>query len=136
MLVLVVVSVVLRHFGRPMAAAYDYVGFVLALTVSLSLAHCAAEKGHTQVEMLVERFPRRVRALVDSFCGLLSLALFTVITWQCLSLAGDMRRSGEVSMTALAPFYPYIYGMAFGFVLLCLVVLLELLDSLGKAAKG
>jgi hypothetical protein len=47
-----------------------------------------------------------------------------------------MRRAGEVSMTALFPFYPYIYGIAFGCALLCLVILADLIQSAVKAVKG
>ena len=135
MLVLVVVSIVMRQFGKPLAGTYDYVGFVLALTVSFSLAHCAFERGHTRVEMLVDRFAPRVAALTDTLTGLISFAFFAVITWQCVALAGNIRRSGEVSMTALVPFYPYIYGMAFGCGLLAVAILVESMDSLGKAVK-
>ncbi|MBI5443999.1 MAG: TRAP transporter small permease [Deltaproteobacteria bacterium] len=136
MLVLVVVSVALRKLGMPLYGAYDYVGFLGALTVAFALAHCAVERGHTQVEMLVERLPRRAQGVIDSLAGVLALALFAVVTWQCLALAEDMRRSGEVSMTAQVPFYPYIYGVAFGFALLCVVILLQCVNSLGKAVKG
>lgn len=136
MLLLVVVSIIARMFGKPISGSYDYVGFILALTVSLSLAHCAFKKGHTQVDMFVNRLFSRTAAVVDSCTGLLSLAFFSVVTWQCLSLAGDIRRAGEVSMTALAVFYPYIYGMAFGCGLLTLAIFFELLGSIGKAVKG
>lgn len=136
MLALVVTSVILRRFGKPISGAYDYVGFILALTVSFSLAHCAFKKGHTQVDMFVNRLFPRVAAAVDSCTGLLSVALFSVVTWQCVALGQDIRRAGEVSMTALIPFYPYIYGMAFGCGLLTLAVFCEFLRSLGKAVKG
>lgn len=135
MLVLVVANIVMRQLGKPLAGTYDYVGFILALTVAFSLAHCAFEMGHTRVEMLVDRFAPRVAALVDTMTGLLSFGFFAVITWQCLALAGDIRRSGEVSMTALVPFYPYIYGMAFGCGLLAVAILVQSMTSLGRVVK-
>jgi len=51
-------------------------------------------------------------------------------------LANDKWRLGELSMTALLPFHPYIYGVAFGCILLCLVILVDLIKSMAKAAKG
>jgi hypothetical protein len=50
--------------------------------------------------------------------------------------ADDMRRAGELSMTSLTPFYPYIYAIAFGCGLLCLVILVELIKSIAEVAKG
>jgi TRAP-type C4-dicarboxylate transport system permease small subunit len=136
MLLLIVGNIVLRQFGKPIYGSYDYVCFLGALSVSLALANCALEKGHTQVEMLMERFPRRVQGVIDTVVGIVSFCLFVLITWQCISLAEDMRRSGEVSMTSHAAFHPYIYGVALGCALVALVVLLECSRALEKAVKG
>jgi hypothetical protein len=46
-----------------------------------------------------------------------------------------MKRTGELAMTTLLPFYPYIYGIAFGCALLCLVILAQLIKSAVKAVK-
>jgi TRAP-type C4-dicarboxylate transport system permease small subunit len=102
--------------------------------VAFSIPYCALRKGHTQVELVLERFSRRVQAIIDSIIGIISLGTFSLVTWQCVVYAIDMKRTGELSMTALLPFYPYIYGIAFGCALLCLVILAGLIKSL-KAVK-
>jgi hypothetical protein len=65
----------------------------------------------------------------------MSLGTFSLVTWQCVVYAIDMKRTGELSMTALLPFYPYLYGIAFGCALLCLVILADLIKSVSKAVK-
>jgi hypothetical protein len=57
------------------------------------------------------------------------------VTWQCVVYAIDMKRAGELSMTTLLPFYPYVYGIAFGCGLLCLVILTHLIESVAKTVK-
>jgi TRAP-type C4-dicarboxylate transport system permease small subunit len=136
MLLLVFVNILGRMLWKPIFAAYDYVSFIGAVIVAFSIAYCGVKKGHIQVEMLVERFSPRGQGVIDSITGILSLGLFCVITWQCMVYGNDMRRSGELSMTALAPFYPYIYGIAFGCALLCLVILIDLIKSVTKVVKG
>lgn len=136
MLLLVFGNILGRKFWKPIFGAYDYVGFIGAVIVAFSIAYCAMKKGHIQVELLVTRFPKRIQGIIDSVIGILSLGLFCVITWQCVVYGNDMRRTGELSMTAQAPFYPYIYGIAFGCVLLCLVILFDLIKSVNKAVKG
>jgi len=133
---LIVGNILLRKLWKPIYGAYDYVCFMAAIVVAFALANCAVKKGHIQVEMLVARFSQRAQGIIGSFTGILSLGIFSLITWQCIVLGNDMRLAGETSMTSLLPFYPYIYAIAFGCGLLCLVILLDLIKSLVKAVKG
>ena len=136
MMLLVVANIIWRvvpEIGRPIFGTYDVVGFIGATLVAFAIAYCAVQGGHISVELVVARFPQRVQGIIGSITGFLSLGIFAVITWQCVVLANDMWRVGEVSMSALLPFYPYIYGVAFGCALLCLVILVDLGKSLAKA---
>jgi len=136
MLLLVVGNILLRVVWKPIFGTYDFVGFISAILVSFPLAYCAVQKGHIQVELVVSRFSQRAQGIIGSITGILSLGIFAVISWQCVLLANDKWRLGELSMTALLPFHPYIYGVAFGCILLCLVILVDLIKSMAKAAKG
>jgi TRAP-type C4-dicarboxylate transport system permease small subunit len=136
MMVLIAGNIVLRRVGMPIYGSYDYATYLTTIMVSFSLAYCAVQKGHTQVELLMAFLSVRVRGVVDTVTGVLSLAMFSLITWQLVLYADDMRRAGELSMTSLTPFYPYIYAIAFGCGLLCLVILVELIKSIAEVAKG
>jgi TRAP-type C4-dicarboxylate transport system permease small subunit len=129
-------NILLRKFWKPFFGAYDYVCFIAAIIVAFALANCAVQRGHTQVELVVTRFSRRVQGIIGSITGILSLGFFSLVTWRCIVLANDMWRKGELSMTALLPFHPYIYAVAFGCALLSLVILVDLIKSLVKAVKG
>ena len=129
-------NILLRKFWKPFFGTYDYVCFIAAIIVAFALANCAVQRGHTQVELLVVRFSQRVQGIIGSITGILSLGLFSLVTWRCIVLANDMRRMGELSMTALLPFHPYIYAVAFGCALLSLVILVDLIKSLVQAVKG
>ena len=135
MMLLVVANIIWRvvpKIGRPIFGTYDVVGFIGATLVAFAIAYCAVQGGHISVELVVARFPQRVQGIIGSITGFLSLGIFAVVTWQCVVLANDMWRVGEVSMSALLPFYPYIYGVGFGCALLCLVILVDLGKSLAK----
>jgi TRAP-type C4-dicarboxylate transport system permease small subunit len=136
MMSLAVINIILRLVWKAITGTYDYIVFMGAILVSFAVAYCALQKGHIQVELLVSRFPRRVQGIIGVITGILSLGIFSLVTWQSLILAGDMHRSGDVSMTMLLPFYPYIYGLAFGIGLLCLVILMDLIKEFTKAVKG
>jgi TRAP-type C4-dicarboxylate transport system permease small subunit len=136
MFLLIAINILLRKLWKPIFGTYDYACFLSAIVVAFAMAHCAVQKGHTQVDLFVARFSQRAQGVIGSITGILSLGLFSLITWQCIALANDIRRAGEVSMTSLLPFYPYIYAVAFGCALLSLVILVDFIKSLVKAAKG
>jgi TRAP-type C4-dicarboxylate transport system permease small subunit len=79
--------------------------------------------------------PPRVRAVVDSITGILSLGLFALATWQCVVLGNEMWQKGDVTMTVQTPFHPFVYTIAFGCVLLWFVIFFETLEALGKVVR-
>jgi TRAP-type C4-dicarboxylate transport system permease small subunit len=135
MMLLIVGNIMLRKVWKPIYGTYDYVSFLGTVVVAFTLANCAVEKGHTQVDLLVARFRPRVQGLIDSIMNILSLGMFSLVTWQCIVLGNNVKKAGEVSMTSLDPFYPYIYAIAVGCGLLCLVILTDIINSLFKAVK-
>ena len=56
----------------------------------------------------------------------LSVCLLALLSYYSFKYAGQLRTSGEVSMTQKIPFYPFVYGMAVCFVVTLLVLSLEL----------
>jgi TRAP-type C4-dicarboxylate transport system permease small subunit len=136
MMLLVVGNILMRIAWKPIFGTYDYVEFIGALMVAFALGYCAVQKGHISVELVIARLPERVQGIVGSITNILSLVIFGLITWQCLLFAHDTWRVGGTSMGALVPNYPYIYGVAFGIALLCLVILVDLGKSLVKAVSG
>jgi len=135
MMLLTCADVLLRLLRHPIPGTYEIVGFLGTIIISFSLAYTSREKGHIAVEILVEKFPRRVQAAIEAVVSLIGAALFALITWQSLVYASDMRQSGEVSVTLTMPIYPFIYGVAAGSALLVLVLLLDSLRSAVRAVK-
>ncbi|MBU0574719.1 MAG: TRAP transporter small permease [Pseudomonadota bacterium] len=136
MMVLTCADVVLRLLRQPITGTYEIVGFLGTVIVSFSLAFTSLEKGHIAVELLVEKLPRRMQVGIEAVTSLIGAALFSLITWQSLVYAMDIRQSGEVSVTLTMPIYPFIYGIAAGSGLLCLVLLSECLRSAVRTAKS
>ena len=129
MMLLSVADVILRIFGRPIPGTYELVGFLGTTVVSFALAFTSIEKGHIAVELLFEKFPQRVQLAIESFGNLIGALLFGVIAYQAVLYAMDLKNSGEVSATLQMPAYPFIYGIAAGCALLCLLLITECIKS-------
>jgi TRAP-type C4-dicarboxylate transport system permease small subunit len=138
LMVIIVLNIVLRKLGLHTAwlQAFDIVGLLGLIVISFSLAHTAVQKGHVSIEVLVTRFPPRVQGIIGTITGILSLGIFTVVTWQCVELANRYRESNQTTMTAEIPIHPFLYMMAFCIGVLCLVILIDLIKSARKGLKG
>lgn len=92
-------------------------------------------KRHIQVEFLFQLFPGRVQAVVDSLISLIGFLFFGVTIWRLCVLGHNFYVSGDYSATARIPHYPFAYGIALAFIPICLVLLAEIIQSIGRIVK-
>lgn len=134
-MLLVVTNILLRAvFNRPILGTYEYVASLTAVAIGLALAHCAVQNGHIAVSFVVEKLPGRIQAAVDVVMNIIALLFWSLCAWQVGKYANTMAVSGVVSPTTQMPFYPFIYLVALGLLVLCLVLLLKAVESLKKVA--
>jgi TRAP-type C4-dicarboxylate transport system permease small subunit len=135
MMAVFVAETICRRFWKPLPGAYDIVGLLQVVLVAFAIPYFAFRKGHIQVELIVQRFPKRVQQAVDIFNGLVSLGFFVVVTWQCMVLAIGMRKTNEVSMSAFIPHFPFMWMIFFSCALLCLIMFSDLIKSVVSGVK-
>lgn len=134
MMFLTASDVILRYvFNRPIVGAFDLTEYMMAIVVAFGLAYCAMMKGHVRVDLIVERLPQRAQAVIDSVTGLLSLGLFSLITWQCFLNVKLQFASGVTSTVLLIPVFPFVGMVGIGSALLSLMLLIDFLESLSRA---
>lgn len=124
---LTVADVFMRLFGHPISGTYEIVGFVGALIISFALPYTSIQKGHIAVDFLMMKMPWLVRVIVNAINAFIAMVLFGIISWQSVVYAVGLKSSGEVSATLQMPVYPFIYGVAVGCALLCVVLFIEFL---------
>lgn len=132
MMLLTCADVILRLFGHPILGTYEMIGLSGAVVISFALAYTSLEKGHIAVELLVESLPKGLQVFINGFNSLIGAALFSLVAWQTFLYAGDLRGSGEVSLTLQIPTYPFVYGISLGCGLLCLVLLVDSIRSFAR----
>src|SRR5699024_10031199 len=76
-----------RIFFKPLLGAFELTGFALAITIFYSLGYTQIKKGHIHVTFLVDRWPKRVQAVVDVITYLIFLILVVLISWQVAQYA-------------------------------------------------
>ena len=136
MMLLSVADVVLRLFGKPIPGAYELVGFLGTIVVSFALGFTSLEKGHIAVELLYRKLPQRTQLAIETFTNFVSFLIFGLIAYQAFIYALDIRKSGEVSPTLQMPIYPFIFGIALGSGLLCLILIADSIKSMKRTLNG
>jgi TRAP-type C4-dicarboxylate transport system permease small subunit len=131
LIVLTIVDVILRGFGKPIVGTYELVAFSGALAIGLSMPRTALLRGHIYVDFLIAKFPRTVRDLFNITTRGLVFAIFALAGWNLLKFAWDLQKSGEVSLTLQMPFYPVAYGIGICCFVQCLVVICDIIKIRG-----
>jgi len=136
MMLLTCADVLMRYaFSRPIIGTYDLVSLMGAVVVSFAMPYTMLKKGHVAVEFLIQNLSKDTQRIIETFTHLIAVSLFSVLIWQAIILATDMKAAGEVTPTLLLPFYPILYCMAVCFFGLCLAILVNLLHIWTKRAK-
>lgn len=110
-------DVIGRAFGYPIFGSVEIVGFMATLAVVMALPYTHQVNGHIGVELFVRLLSEKTQTKIDICTGILSLGLFSLVTWRMIIYAHTMQESGEVSMNLELPEHLIIYVTA-----LCLLV--------------
>ena len=135
MMALIFGNVLCRAAYRPIMGTYEVTAFLASVTISFALANCAVNKGHIALTLFIDRMPPRGRAVFDTIVSIIGTSLFLVLAWQVSKYATHMKGTGEVSLTMEIPFYPFIFGVAFGLFMLAMVSLVTFFKSLVRITK-
>jgi TRAP-type C4-dicarboxylate transport system permease small subunit len=136
MLLLIVADVIgIKIFSSPVPGGIELVSFFAVVAIAFAVAHTQVMRGHVAVDFIVEKFPRRMKLVIDVFTMFLSTCLLAVMAWYTFKYGAKLRATGEVSMTQKIPFYPFVYGMGVCFVVTFLVLVGDLVKTITKAVK-
>ena len=124
-------NVVLRFFfNTPYRGAYEVVGFLGAIVIAFALGYTQKRKDHIVVDILTERFPKRINRILDAVNYFITMVFFAIVSWQIFVWGIKIAKSGEVSETIKIIFHPFVYCVAIGFLVFSLTLLIDFLKSL------
>lgn len=123
---------VLRDLNMPLVGINESVTYLGALVLAFSLPMTQRRGGHVGVELLSRKATGRFAAALAVLVHLTSLALCAVIAWQCWVYAQDLKASGEVSMNLGLPVHLVTEAIAVCFGALCLVLINQMVQAMGR----
>jgi TRAP-type C4-dicarboxylate transport system permease small subunit len=135
-MVVIVANVILRMPWKPLGGTVELVEMAGAILLALGIAYTAMLKGHIMVGILVEKFPPRIRGFTDLVVNLIAFVFSFILARELIIYALSMLSRGYETGHLKIPVAPSIFLVAFGFIMLCLVLLLNLLRAAQNLAKG
>lgn len=129
-------NVIIRIPYRPIGGAVELVEMAGAVLLGLGVAYTAIMKGHIMVGVLVERFSPRVQGLIELVVSTVALVFSYTLAREILFFAYNRMQAGYETGHLRIPIAPSIYLVAFGFIMLAMVLLLDMIKAIIIVAKG
>jgi TRAP-type C4-dicarboxylate transport system permease small subunit len=114
-------------FNHPIPGTIELSEYMLSVFVLLGLGYTQQVKAHVEVSLFISRIPARFRSIFRLITLLLSLFIFSILTWQGWKVGIEER---TVSDMLRIPQYPFRLLVALAAFLVCLELLIDLVGAL------
>ena len=117
------------HFIIP--GTYEMFELIMAIPVAFAVAYAALQGTHVSVDLIVSRFPPKLRAAAEILAHGVSFAIWALMAYAGAELAFE-NGLNEISETLEIPYLPFRLVWIFCLFLFCLVYLLDLYRSIRR----
>jgi len=136
MMGIVVCNIIGRIFFKsPVMGTLEIAGFAGIIVVAVAIGLAQREHRNIFVDIVVARFPARIRIIIDSFTYLLSLGAVGFLFWAVAESALESLIQEEITLTLGIKTFPFRFIWAAGLLILCGFLLQHLIQNLHKGLK-
>jgi TRAP-type C4-dicarboxylate transport system permease small subunit len=138
MMITGVIDVVGRYvFLRPLLGAQEIVSATLVIAATMGLGYAQLAKGHIRVTIVNDKVSPKARVVLEIVTCILCAGGAGIVAWRgVLRLVEDylFNPRGVTELLAF-PYWPFMLIFVIGFAWFCIVLLIELFDSVREASK-
>lgn len=125
-MLMTVLDVILRYFGRPITGIYDIVALGGAIVIGCSMPLAAERRVHVFMEMGLQAYGRTGRQILSLLTRLILFGISFIAAWNLIRLGMGFRATGEVSLTIKIAYYPIAIGLGACFFIQMLVLVVQI----------
>ena len=129
MMLLTVADVILRIFGTAIMGTYELVAVSGAIVIGFAVPQTTFEKGHVNVDFLMEGRSEAVRKGFFVATRIMAIALFALLSYRLYVKGIHLYKTGEVSLTLQIPYFPAAFGLAFSFLVQCFALIGHIVEA-------
>jgi TRAP-type C4-dicarboxylate transport system permease small subunit len=130
MICLTCANIFFRIIWFPIRGTFEFMGYFGAIVTAFALAYTEMNRGHIAVDVMVNRFPKKIQKVLYIVNSLVCFVFFAIATVYIFQKATILLRTGEVTETLQIIYYPFTYAVALGFGILSLVMLSNTIKTL------
>src|SRR4030042_4019404 len=90
-------NVALRIVRAPVSGTYEIVSFLGAIVTAGALGYTQKRKDHIVVDILSDKFPAKVKRVLDLVSYALILGFFSIVSWQTFVYGKRLMLTGGLS---------------------------------------
>lgn len=132
--ILTVIDVSGRYIRLPLPGTLEISTLCLALSVALTLAHTQALKGNTDVDVLFNYLPPKVKKVTSVFTSFVCVIIVGLMAWRAWPWVAFSHRTQEWVDIVGWPFWPFKAVMLLGLFCLFVQFVLDFVESLRTLA--
>jgi TRAP-type transport system small permease protein len=135
MMLLTVADVTLRYFfNKPILGSFEITEFMMTMLAAFTIGYAAILKVHVNIDLVYTRLPERLQGMISIFTTLVCVVFFGLMSWRNIYQSSVLRQANAMSPALSIPEFPFMFILGIGFGIVALVFLLQLLESIVKAA--
>ncbi len=132
LILFVVINVLSRFlFKKPLPGTIEVIELITVVIAFFSVAYTEVRRSHIYVELVVSKFPKRIRALCGSIMYLICTAFFAILGFEALRFSHSyLSPTVRDTYVLHIPIAPFIFVIAVGSFVLALVSFLHIFNPL------
>lgn len=129
-MLILVGNIVVRLVADPINGTFELVSMAAVVVFGLSIGYAQTQGSHASIDIVVKRWPKRVRVVVGGVVAAASAVLFVQLITSLVVYGTNQRDSGVATELLGLPTWPSVLAVAFGVAAL----VLALVADVAKAA--
>ncbi len=122
-------------FNTPIKMTIEGAGLLGVILVAVAIGFAERERVNVAVRIVFERFPERVRVVIEIFTFILTLVGAAYLLWAVVTSALKSLRIQELTISTQIPIAPFKFIWAAGILILCLFLAQHLIEDVIKVAR-
>ena len=137
LMIVITVDVILRvTINRPIRGSNEMAEFIMLMVVFLGIAYTQYLKANISVSIIFDRFPQKLQDALMVLIYLTMLFTAGLILWRAIAYNIYLFDLNRVSLILKLPVAPFQAVMIAGFLLLCLVLILDVINAVRKVISS
>jgi len=132
LMIIITIDVILRMFlNSPILGAYEICQFLLLISLYGSFAYLQSEKGHVSVNILIDKFPAKVRTFIMMLTYLVAVVFCAF--WAYGAFAQGLVYVASKNETALLkiPYFPFYFFEGVCMAMMAITLFIDFLTLAG-----